>query len=196
MRGLLAAAVFLVAIRAGGVRACEDEPPPPPVKRESPKAEHQRWGTVVLSDKTRIDGLISTTAGKPVRILDRKKNVYRDIKWKKIERLAQVPDEQWTEREWRWLEGGNDEKVYTGRAYAAAKYHTIITLKSGERIVGDVVAPIYVKAGKTLHRLELSKRAKSPKPVAEDELKPLVYIKQLVLTDKEPEKKEEVTNDE
>jgi len=190
MRLLVATAIFAAALPAGAALAAEDQPPPSPIKRRTAKAAYQRWGCVVMSDKTRYDGLVYTTPGKRIRILDRKKNVYRDIKWQKIQSIAQIPDKEWTEQEWRWLEGGNDAKVFTGRYYAAAKYRTVITLESGEKIVGDAVAPIYVKVEKKLHRLELHKRLKSPKPLPKKDLKPLVHIKTLVLTDKEPEKKE------
>ncbi len=187
MRLLAATAIFAALFSSGAARACEDAPPPSPIQSKKAKASFQRWGVVVMSDKTRYDGLVTTTPGKPIRILDRKKNVYRDIKWRKIRSIAQSPDREWAEQEWRWLEGGNDEKVFTGRFYAAAVYRTVITLMSGEKIVGDAVAPIYVKIGKKVHLLDLHKRFKSPKPVPKKELKPLVYIKSVVLTDKPPE---------
>ncbi|MFH1731984.1 MAG: hypothetical protein ABIF82_10100 [Planctomycetota bacterium] len=189
MKLLVATAIFTAALPAGAALAAEDQPPPSPIKRQTAKAAYQRWGYVVMSDKTRHDGLVYTTPGKRIRVLDRKKNVYCDIKWPRIESIAQIPDKEWTEQEWRWLEGGNDAKVFTDRYYAAAKYRTVITLKSGEKIVGDAVAPIYVKVENKLHRLELHKRSKSPKPLPKKDLQPLVYIKALMLTDKEPERK-------
>jgi len=182
---ILLAALVLILLAGARAIACEDVPPPP-IERQTPKNSHQRWGYVVMSDDTRTDGLIWTTRGKPVRIFDRKKGAYRDVKWQKIESLAQVPAEQWLEREWRWLEGGNDQKVYTDRYYRVAKYGTEITLKTGERIVGECVAPIYVQAGKTRRLLELHKRFKSAAPATKKELKPLLYIRKLMLTDRPP----------
>jgi hypothetical protein len=180
MRSLIATALALVvqtALAVGGE-------PESPIKQDRPKTDHHRWGYVVMSTDLRIDGLVWTTATKPIRIFDRKKSAFRDVKWKKIERIQQSPDKDWLEREWRWKEGGNDVKVYTDRYYRAAKFRTIITLKSGEKIVGDAVAPIYTATKKKLYRLELHKRFKSAKPAAKKELKPLLYIKNLVLTDK------------
>jgi len=180
----IAAGVLGAALLAGAARA---EEPPSPFQSPSPKSAHKRWGCAILSDDTRVDGLVSTTPGKPIRIFDRKKSTYRDIAFAKIERVEQAPDREWLEQEWRWLEGGNDRKVFTNRFYRAAKYRTTLTLKSGEKIVGDVVAPIRVTAGKKRHLFELRKRVKSPQPAPKDELKPLAYLKTLVLTDTLPE---------
>ncbi len=60
-------------------------------------------------------------------------------------------------------------------------------LQSGERITGDVVAPIYVRAGDKRLAFELRKRAKSPEPALREELEPIIYIKEVVLSDREPE---------
>ena len=190
MRAVTAtAATFAALILAGAALAGEEKDPAPPIKKEVKKSEHERWGYVVMSTKERYDGLVSTTRGKAIRIFDRKKSTYRDIKFKKIESIAQTPDKEWFEQEWRWAEGGNDAKVYTDRYYHAAKFRTVIVLKSGETITGDTVAPIYVKTEKKRRLLDLHKRFKSPKPAKKKELKPLTYIKKLVLTDKPPEKK-------
>jgi len=183
------AAVFAAALFSNGASACEDQPPPP-VAQVVKQSAHERWGHVIMSDDTRYDGLISTTRSKPIRIFDRKKSTYRDIKFHKIESIRQAPDSEWFEREWRWLEGGNDVKVYTDRYYRAAKFRTVIVLKSSEEITGDVVAPVFVKTEKKRHLFDLHKRFKSPKPAPKKDLKPLSYIKKLVLTDKPPEKKE------
>lgn len=187
MKRLLPIIILVCAGWPAGV-AGEDEPPPgSPFAPKPEKRPHQRWGYVVMSDGTRHEGLVSTTAGRRLRILDRKKNAYRDLKWKKIERIGQTPEKQWLEREWRWKQAGSDEKVFTDRYYRAAKYRTTIVLKSGEKIVGDAVAPIYVQDDEKLHRLELHKRFKNPEPAPKEELKPLFYIKELALTDKPPE---------
>lgn len=186
MKAVTATTGIIAGLLLAGQVLCE-EAPPPPIRQQIKKSSHERWGYVVMSAGKRHDGLISTTPGKPVRIFDRKKSAYRDIKWKKIESIGQAVDEEWFEREWRWLEGGNDIKVYTDRYYRAAKLRTIILLKSGETITGDAVVPIYVKTGKKRRLLELHKRLKNPKPAAKKDLEPLVYIKKLVLTDKPPD---------
>ena len=172
----VAALVMGAALAAGGE-------PESPIKQDRPKSDHQRWGYLVMSTDLRIDGLVWTTATKPIRIFDRKKSGFRDVKWKKVQRIQQSPDKDWLEREWRWKEGGNDVKVYTDRYYRAAKFRTIITLKTGEKIVGDAVAPIFAATKKKLYRLELHKRFKSAKPATKKELKPLLYIRELMLTD-------------
>lgn len=180
---LAIAGVALVLLFAA---AGAEEAPRPPIQPQGGKAPHERWGRVVLSDGQEHAGLISTTPGKPIRIFDRKKSAYRDIAFDKIERIEQAPDREWFEREWRWLEGGNDEKVFTDRFYRAAEYRTELVLQSGERITGDAVAPIHVRVGDKRLAFELQKRAKSPEPALREELKPLVYIREVVLTDREP----------
>ena len=196
MRRPLAIMVLLAATWfASAAAACEDgKPPPPPIQRELEKATHERWGSALMSDGTRYDGLVATTRGKRLRIFDRKKSTYRDIKWKKIERIEQHPDAESFEREWRWLEGGNDVKVYTDRYYRLSEYRTVLVLRSGEQIGGDCVAPIYVRTAKKRHALELRKKEKSPKPAAKKDLKPLVYLRKLLLTDTPPAAKPDEPN--
>jgi hypothetical protein len=182
---IFAAAVLAAATPIAG--AGEDQPPPSPLRLKRDKPAFKRWGRVVFSDGKSRSGRLWTTPGKPIRIFDRKKSAYRDVKWNKIAQIEQKPDREWLEPEWRWKEGGSDVKVYTGRHYRAAKYRTTIRLKSGEKITGDAVAPIYLKEDRKLHRLELHKRFKSPKPAKKKDLEPLVYISKLVLTDKPPD---------
>jgi hypothetical protein len=183
---------FLALLWLAGAAAAAEPAPPAPIKPAGgDKAEHERWGYVILSSGERIDGLVSTTRAKPIRIFDRKKSSDRDIPWAKIESIEQIPDEEWFEQEWRWKEGGSDEKVFTDRYYGAAKYRTDLTLKDGEKIVGDAVAPVFVKAGEKRHLLTLYKRLKSEQPALKKDLPPLVYIKKLVLTDEPPKPKEQ-----
>ena len=184
------AAVFAGFLLAAFARAAED--PPPSIKPELKKAAHERWGYVITSDDQRLDGLVSTTPEKPIRIFDRKKSAYRDVKFEKIQSIEQAPDEEWLEQEWRWREGGSDEKVFTNRFYRAVKYRTVITLKSGETITGDAVAPIYVKTPEKRQLLELRKRQKSSAPAPKDELEPLMYMRKLVLTDEPPKPPEKI----
>jgi hypothetical protein len=43
------------------------------------------------------------------------------------------------EKEWRFKEAGNDEKLYTGRTYVDRKLRTTVTLADGKtRIAGQV----------------------------------------------------------
>ena len=172
--------VMLVLMTA---TAAAGEPPSPLAPVEN--APGGRWGYAVLSDDSRLEGRISTTPGKPIRIFDRKKSAFRDVSFEKIQAIEQAPDREWLEQEWRWKESGSDEKVFTGRFYRAAEYRTTVTLATGEQITGDAVAPIVVKTGEGERLLGLHKRLKGEFGRKED-LKPLVYIKKLVLTDQQP----------
>lgn len=174
------ASVLLFAV------ARAEEAPRTPINPQRAKAAHERWGRIVLSDGQQYAGLSWTTPDKPIRIFDRKKGSYRDIPFDRIARVEQVPDREWLEREWRWLEGGNDEKVFTDRFYRVAEYRTELLLQTGEKITGDAAAPIYVRIGDKCFVFELQKRAKSIEPALREELKPLVYIKELTLIDREP----------
>ena len=178
MKKIAPAIIFLI-LAASAVAA----EPKPPIQDNS-SAKSARWGRVEFSDGTSIEGKISTT-NKPIRILDDKKSTFRDIRFEKIAAIEQAVKEEWDEREWRWAESGNDEKIYTGRVYRAAEFTTAITLKSGEKITGLAVAPIRVQTKDKLHRLEIHERFKN-QPVPKDEIKPLVYIRRLTLMDEPP----------
>lgn len=191
MRSLAASTILLTfSLHASGAPP-QETTPPAAIRSSAPAASGSRWGYAILSDDTRHDGLVGTTRDKPIRIYDRAKSAFRDIAFDKIESIEQAPDRAWLEQEWRWREGGSDEKIFTGRFYRAAEFRTILHLKTGEQITGDAVAPILVKAGDTLFRLELHKRFKSDQPAPKDELKPLLYIRKLVLTDQPPQPKKD-----
>ena len=75
------------------------------------------WGTVELSDGTRLQGWLSLTPGRPLEVFDLDAQEWREFAIHEIRGLRAAPRREELEREWRWKEYGKDEKVYTGRAY-------------------------------------------------------------------------------
>jgi hypothetical protein len=62
-----------------------------------------------------------------------------------VQQLHCEVEKQWLEREWRFKENANDEKVYTGRSYPARKYLHKISLTNGGQIQGDLSGILYVR---------------------------------------------------
>jgi hypothetical protein len=87
------------------------------------------------------------------------------------------------EKEWRFKENANDEKVFTGREYSAREYLHTITLKDGREITGPLSGVIYVDPyddGKT-EKLLMHKRQKGP---VDSKLQSLVYLRKVELGEK------------
>lgn len=145
-----------------------------------------RQGTITLSTDEKLVGLIWTTRGKAFRIFDRPSNAYEDVKFEELAKAEMAVESKIVEQDWRWKQGGSDVKVFTEWWYLWHKYVTTFTLTDGTKLVGDVVAPIYIKKdddGKVV-RYEFHKRDKGPKSKKKD-LKPLVHIKEITFDDVE-----------
>ena len=101
------------------------------------------------------------------------------------------------EQEWKFKEAASSEKVFTGRAYPAREYVHTITLQDGRTITGPISAIVYLEPdrpadepppGKSAaarppgepERFLLNKRAKGE---LGDDLKTMVYVKQIKLGD-------------
>ncbi len=86
-----------------------------PGRRPGPPA--RVWGTLELSEGTRLQGWLSLTPGRPLEVFDLDAQEWREFAIHEIRGLRAAPRREELEREWRWKEYGKDEKVYTGRAY-------------------------------------------------------------------------------
>jgi len=198
MKLLLCACLAALAGAAAG--AAEDNTDPKrPFKESARQRKDARPGWILLSDNTVIEGVVFTTLGKPITIFDRAEKEHARLDWEQIARVDVAVEKDVLERDWRWKESGSDVKVYTDLYYVWHKYLTTITLKDGEKIAGDVAAPIYIvpEGKEERQRFILHKRNKGDKAEKDDVAEP-VYISKLVLTDlpdaeqpPEPEVKED-----
>lgn len=145
-------------------------------------ANDARPATITLSNGQTIKGNAATTTDKPIRVWDETVKDYRDIPFGLI--ASAKADVKWErdEQEWQFKESGSDVKVYSGKTYPARETQYTFTLVNGEKISGDVAAPIYVDTGKATKTFVLHKRDKGEPGQS---LKDLVYIKQIDFGNKE-----------
>lgn len=148
-----------------------------PFKSAKKSREDVRKGTLTLSDGKSYTGDIFTTRNKRFRIYNRATKEYRDVDITELAEIQVTPDEEHDEKDWRWKEGGSDEKVYTGKTYPWRLYCTTLVLQSGEKLAGDLAAPIYVQADGEKKEYILHKRDKGPVGM---KLSELLYVKKVV----------------
>ena len=185
------------AVDADEAAAQKAEEPAAPLERpDLSKRQDARPGWVALSDDTVLAGSVYTSIGKPIAVFDRARKQYDRVPWKDVARVDVEIIENVVEQDWRWKEGGSDEKVLTDLYYVWHKYLTTVTLQDGRKFSGDVAAPIWIRddAGK-VQRLIPHKRNKGEK-ASKDAAKPPIFVKKIVLTDvkdaeKPPEPKAE-----
>jgi hypothetical protein len=180
-----------IAIGAGYASIHADQPPTiRPFGQANSARDDARSGVVELSDGSRHPGLIYLTRDKPLQIYDRQLQRQREIPLQAVKKIECAVQREWLEKEWRFTEGANDEKRYTGRSYQAREYLHTITLNDGRTITGALSAIVYVQpkpndADKSQpptepKRFLLNKRDKGDPGQG---LKSLVYVKQIKLED-------------
>lgn len=132
-------------------------------------------GYVELSDDTILPGRIHLTRDKRLKIADRKLQRQREIPLRKIKKIQCHVEKAWMQRQWRFRENANNEKVYTGERYPARIYVHTITLTDGREIRGDLSGVVYLERnGQEKQKFVLHKRGKGP--VGSD-LESLVYVR-------------------
>jgi len=144
-------------------------------------ANDARPVTITLSNGQTIKGNAATTTDKPIRVWDESIKDYRDIPFGLIASAKAAVVWERDEKEWQFKESGSDIKVYSGKTYPARETQYTFTLLNGEKITGDVAAPIYFDTGKATKTFVLHKRDKGEPG---QKLTDLVYIKQIDFEDK------------
>ncbi len=149
-------------------------------------------GYIEMSDGRIFVGNIYMTRDKRVEIYDQKMERQRDLPLRVITQIQAKIAKEWMEKEFRFKELANDEKLYTGRSYPCRQYLHTLTLKDGKTVTGEMaevffVEPIVFKAGEPLAnradnsepvRLVLHKRDKADFGA---ELKSMKYVKLIKL---------------
>lgn len=105
-------------------------------------------GKIELSTGQTLVGRIYTTRDAPFRIYVREKQAFVDVPPAAVARLDAIIEWEKMEDDWRFLEGGSDVKIKTGRQYPARKTTYKITLLDGSTLTGDLKAPLWVQGGK------------------------------------------------
>jgi len=168
-----------------------DPPTINPFGRKPAVREDAIPGYVAMSDGRILVGRIYLTRDKRLEIHDRQLQRQREIPLRAVKRLECEIVREWIEKQWRFKEPGNPEKVYSGRTYPAREYLHRITLHDDRTITGPLSAIVYVEptspatadkdkerpAAKP-ERLLLHKRAKG---AWGKKLESLVYVKRMEL---------------
>ena len=132
-----------------------------------------RRGVVVLSNGQRIVGEVWTTREKPLRIWDDREKEYKDIPFLLVKTIEASILWEREEKEWRFKESGSDVKVYSGKTYPARELKYTIEMENGQKVIGGVVAPVYVATGEKDFKYTLNKRQKGD---VGEKLLDLIYI--------------------
>jgi hypothetical protein len=137
-------------------------------------------GYLELSDGTVRVGQIYLTRDAKLKVFDDTQKRQREVPLTVVKRVDCGIDREWLEKEWRFKENANDEKVYTGRSYPVREYlHTVILL-DGRAIKGPMSALVYVQpeGGGEPEKFLLHKRDKGPIGV---DLNRLIYVRSIRL---------------
>jgi hypothetical protein len=160
-----------------GVDAVGEEPPAiNPFGPRQETREDALPGYVELSDGKVYAGQVYLTRDARLQIFDAEMQRQREVPLNAISKIECHVDKEWQEREWRFRENANDEKVYTGRSYPARVYSYILTLKNGQKISGPLSGILYVapEGGTKPVKLLLHKRDKGEFGM---DLSSLVYVR-------------------
>lgn len=132
-------------------------------------------GYLEVSTGLKIPGYIYTTRAKRLKVYNLQRQVYEYIPVPALEKIETAVEWEREDKEWRFKEAGNPEKVYSGRTYPVRMHKWRLTLRNGHVIDCHILGtPLYVMHGGKEERFIIHKRDKGPIGVA---LKDLVYIK-------------------
>jgi hypothetical protein len=132
-------------------------------------------GYVELSTGLKVPGRIFTTRGKRLKVFNLKREAYEYVPVPALTKIEAIVEWERLDKEWRFKEAGNPEKVYTGRAYPVRMLAWRLTLRNGHEITGHILGqPLYAEHKGKVERFILHKRNKGPMG---GELKDLHYVK-------------------
>jgi hypothetical protein len=135
----------MLAVFFSGAVAVADEPatisPFGPVKHER---EDAIPGYLEMSDGTVFPGNIYMTRDKRLK-LAQENDRQREIPLRMVTQIECKVMKEWIEREWKFKELANDEKMYTGKSYPARVYQHTLTLKDGRTLTGELAEIFYVQ---------------------------------------------------
>ncbi len=135
-------------------------------------------GYIELSDGRKIPGKIYTTRARRLEIFNLERERTEHVPVPAVKEIEAVVEWARIERQWRFKEPGNPEKVYSGRTYPARMLAWRLTLRNDHVITGHILGqPLYVTREGETERWVLHKRQKGPIGTELDEL---LYIRRVV----------------
>ena len=181
----LYAAPLMVLFMASLPARCQEPPAVNPFATRDKTRPDAVPGYVELSDGTILPGQIYLTRDARLKIFDGEQQRNRDVPLQAAKRIECKVEREWMEKEWRFKENANDEKVFTGRSYPAREYVHRITLQGDRTIEGTLSGIVYVQAegsnDREAKRFLLHERDKGPPG---SELKSLSYVRVIELGNK------------
>ncbi|MBL7140271.1 MAG: hypothetical protein ISS74_05110 [Planctomycetes bacterium] len=145
--------------------------------REGPSRDDGVPGYVELSTGLKVPGHIYTTRAKRLKVYNIRRQVYEYIPVPALRSVEVVIEWEREEKQWRFKEAGNPEKVYTGKSYPVRSLAWRLTLRNGHEVVGHMLGePIYAEHSGKRERFILHQRDKGPLDAT---LKDLVYIRRI-----------------
>jgi hypothetical protein len=167
-----------ILLTLGGLLVVTAEEPPAldPFGTQPGPREDAVPGYVELSDGTIRPGSVFLTRDHRLKVYDDKEERQRQIPLPAIRRIDCGVVKEWLEKEWRFKENANDEKLFTGRSYPTREYVHTVTLANGRTIRGPLSGILYVQAegADEPERFVLHKRDKGEPGM---DLKALVYVR-------------------
>jgi len=185
---LMAIAAMPVPVRSGepDITFIEEEPdtdtggrPASPFGPgcEGPSRADAVPGYVELSTGLKVPGHIFTTRAKRLKVYNIGRQVYEYVPVPALRSVEVVVEWEREEKQWRFKEAGNPEKVYTGKSYPVRSLAWRLTLRNGHEVVGHMLGePIYAEHNGRRERFILHQRDKGP---LETTLTDLVYVRRI-----------------
>lgn len=179
-RAAVGSLVWLVALCAAAANE------PPAINPFGPSETGQRAdamaGYLQLSDGTVIAGRLFLTRDARLKVYDTESERIREIPLAAVKRIQCRVEKEWIEKQWRFKENANNEKVYTGHSYPVRQYTHKITLNNGAEVDGPLSAIIYIQPEQSAapRRFLLHKRQPGP---LDTSLESLVYVETIELGD-------------
>ena len=142
---------------AGDITFADDEPAAPEAGQGAPALPFAEGdeavarkdavpGCVELSSGVKLAGKIYTTRAKRLKIYNLKRELYEFVPVAALKRIEVAVEWERMDKEWRFKESGNPEKVYTGREYPVRSLVWTLTLRNDHAITGHILGqPLYVQ---------------------------------------------------
>lgn len=120
--------------------AAEGDAPPSPFGTTTAQAGTRACRIVFSNNLTDNDATAGTRSGREITVFDAEAKEHLVIPFDTILVLRQTVLEEGMERQWRWKEGGSDEKVYTGKSYPWRKHGIELVLADGRTVKGRLAS--------------------------------------------------------
>jgi len=136
-------------------------------------------GYIELSTDLKVPGYIYTTRAARLKVYNLDREVWEFVPVPAIKSIETTLEWERMDKEWRFKEAGNPEKVYSGREYPVRKVQYVLTLLNDHKIRGHILGqPLYVARDDKADRFLLNDRSKG---AMGETLASLKYIKHVEL---------------